>query len=1197
MTDFVHLHCHSEYSLLDGLCRLKPLTQKVKELGMPAVALTDHGIMFGAMEFYRAAREHGVKPIIGCELYVARRDMRDKDPEADKRSHHLVVLAENLAGYKNLLQIASAAQLEGFYYKPRVDHAYLERHAEGLICLSACKSGEVIRAIEAGQEAEARKLAAWHKEVFGPGNYFIELQYREALPEMEAINKELRNIARELDIPVVATNDVHYISPEDAATQELLLAIQTGTTMSDPKRMRMGGNDYYVRTPAEMARLFSGLPEALQNTLLIAERCNLNLDNKGYHLPMFDVPAGYTDESFLRELAEQGFARRYPNPTSELRQRLEYELSIIHKMGFNTYFLIVWDLVRYAQESGIWYNIRGSAAGSMVSYTLGITALDPVKNKLIFERFLNPGRVTMPDIDMDFPDDRRGEMIEYAMQKYGKDRVAQIITFGTLGAKAAIRDVARATGVVLSEADRLARLVPGGPKVHLADQLKEGELAALYKSDPAVKELLDRALSLEGISRHASTHAAGVVITDKPLTEYVPLHRATKQSNDAGALGVITQYPMEDLEDAGLLKMDFLGLSTLTIMRRAVDLIAATRGEKVDIDKVPLDDPAIYDLLSSGNVEGVFQVESAGMRKVLTGLRPTQFEDVGAVIALYRPGPMQFIDSFIARKHGREPITYRHAALEPIMQDTYGALIYQEQVIQIMTDLAGYSAGDADLVRRAVGKKKEEELKKHRAGFVEGARKLRGIPAETAEAIWADIEYFANYGFNKAHSADYALVTCQTAWLKAHYPVEYMTALLSVARGDSDKIAAYTAECARLRLEVLPPRLNASEQDFSVERIAKREDRPASGEAPLAIRFGLGAIKNVGDGVVNLIMNERKDKGPFKSLEDFCERVDLRQMNKRALECMVKCGVFDDFGKREQIMAVIDRMLESSQRAHHAQSVGQLDLFGGSMGVGGLSFSPLPAAEERPLKEVLAWEKELTGIYLSEHPLKRIMPYVERNATATIGQIDANLNGQMVIMAAIVVSARTIQTKKGDTMVFAQLEDLHGTIEVTVFPRLYARTTELWLADTAVVLRAKVEERDGKMKLLAESAEPLPQETPSEAVTTAAEVASVLAAAPILVNSGNGHAKQKKNVHYHMFITLPRSGDHTLDVTRVGQVYELLQSYPGEDRFSIYTTNSAGRILLDFPNATTKHSVQLQQKLTQILGVGTVQIKSIEEAP
>jgi DNA polymerase-3 subunit alpha len=1208
MPDFVHLHCHSEYSLLDGLCRLKPLAKKAKALGMPALALTDHGVMFGAMEYYRAAIDAGIKPIIGCELYVARRDMRDKDPEADKRSHHLIVLAENMTGYRNLLQIVSAAQLEGFYYKPRVDHAYLESHAEGLIALSACKSGEVIRAIENGQESESRKLAAWHREVFGAQNYFIELQSREGLPEMNGVNRELQEIAHSLDIPLVATNDVHYIAAEDAATQELLLAIQTGTTMSDSKRMRMEGSDYYLRTPAEMHGLFSGLPAALQNTMLIAERCNLNLDNKGYHLPVFEVPPGHSTDTYLRELAEDGFARRYPHPTRQLRQRLEYELGVIHGMGFDTYFLIVWDLVQAAKKRDIWYNIRGSAAGSMVAYTLDITALDPVKHNLIFERFLNPARVTMPDIDMDFPDDRRGEMIEYAVTKYGRDRVAQIITFGTLGAKAAIRDVARATGVELSEADRLARMVPGGPKIHLADQLQEGELAILYKSDAGVKELLDRALSLEGISRHASTHAAGVVITDKPLTEYVPLHRPTKESkdkdkNEAGVLSAVTQYPMEDLEGIGLLKMDFLGLATLTIMRRAVDLIEQTRGERVDISQVPIDDPAIFELLSSGNVEGVFQVESQGMRKVLTGLKPTTFEDVSATIALYRPGPMQFIDSFIARKHGREPISYRHPALEPIMRDTYGALIYQEQVIQVMTDLAGYAAGDADLVRRAVGKKKDEELKKHRAGFVAGALKTRKIPTEIAEQIWSDIEYFANYGFNKAHSADYALVTCQTAWLKAHYPVEYMTALLSVARGDTEKIVSYTGECARLKLEMLPPSLNQSDLDFTVERLASADARAmeAGSESiarpsQLGIRYGLGAIKNVGDGVVNLIVNERKTNGCFHSLEDFCERVDLRQLNKRALECLAKCGVFDEFGRREQVLAVVDRMLESSQRAHYAQSVGQLDLFGGALGVAGLSFSPLPDIEARPLKEVLGWEKELLGIYVSEHPLKRIMPFVERNATATIGQIDASMNGQMIIMAGMVTSVRSITTKKGDLMAFVLLEDLQGTIEATVFPRLYAKTKELWENDNAVVLRAKVEERDGKLKLLAESAEPLPQEPTARSANEVAEVAAVLSSAPVTVNSGSGYAKTKKHIRYHLFITMPRSGDHAQDIERMAQVYALLQSHPGVDHFSIYTMHGAGRVLLDFPNATTKHSVQLQQKLVEILGAGTVKVRSIEEA-
>ncbi|MBI1801301.1 MAG: DNA polymerase III subunit alpha, partial [Chloroflexi bacterium] len=844
MPDFVHLHCHSEYSLLDGLCRLKPLVKRAKDLSMPALALTDHGVLFGAIEFYRAAKEAGVKPIIGCELYVARRDMRDKDPEADKKSHHLVVLAENETGYRNLLQIASAAQLEGFYYKPRVDHAFLASHAEGLIALSSCKSGEVIRAVEAGLEEESRRLAAWHKEVFGPRNYFIELQHRDGLPEMAAVNRELLEIARELDVPVVATNDVHYIEPTDAATQELLLAIQTQTLLSDAKRMRMEGTDYYLRTPDEMASLFSGLPQALQNTLLIAERCNLNLDSKGYHLPVFDVPGGATPETYLRQLAESGLSQRYGLITPELRARLEYELGVIHQMGFDTYFLIVWDLVRYARERGIWYNIRGSAAASVVAYTLGITVLDPIANGLIFERFLNPGRVTMPDIDMDFPDDQRGGMIDYTVKKYGRDRVAQIITFGTLGAKAAIRDVARVTGVELNEADRVARLVPFGPKVHLADCLTEGELAGAYQNDERVRDLIDKALSLEGVARHASTHAAGVVIADRPLTEYVPLHRPTKEKDADAGLGVVTQYAMEDLEHIGLLKMDFLGLSTLTIMKRAVDLIEQTRGERIVIEQAPLDDSAIFELLSSGNVEGIFQVEGAGMRRALTSLQPTGFEDIVAVISLYRPGPMQFIDKFIARKHGKETITYVHPALEPILKDTYGILIYQEQIIQIMTDLAGYSAADADLVRRAVGKKKQEELLKHREGFIKGAQATAKLPAEIAGKVFEEIEYFANYGFNKAHAADYAVITCQTAWLKARYPVEYMTALLSVSRGDTGKIASYVGECIRLKIEVLPPEINQSALDFTVEK------RGAKADEASAIRFALGAIKNVGDGVV-----------------------------------------------------------------------------------------------------------------------------------------------------------------------------------------------------------------------------------------------------------------------------------------------------------------------------------------------------------
>jgi DNA polymerase-3 subunit alpha len=1311
MSEFVHLHCHSEYSLLDGLCRLKPLAKKVKELGMPAAALTDHGVMYGAVEFYRAMQETGVKPIIGCEIYVAQRDMRDKDPDADKKSYHLVLLAENQVGYQNLMKICSAAQLEGFYYKPRVDHAFLEKHAEGLICLSACLTGEVMRAIDNGQPHEARKQAAWHKEVFGANNYFVELQHHEGIPRLAAINQELIDLARALDIPLVVTNDVHYIAPSDAAAQELLLAIQTGATMDDPKRMKMEGNDYYLRTGAEMARLFKGLEGALKNTLLIAERCNVNLERKEYHLPIFDLPAGFTAETYLRYLAEKGFAERYPNPTPELRKQLNYELSIINSMGFNTYFLIVWDLVRYARENGIWYNIRGSAAGSLVAYTLYITALDPISNKLIFERFLNPSRVTMPDIDMDFADDQRGLMIDYAVKKYGKEKVAQIITFGTLGAKAAIRDVGRAIGIELSEADRLARLVPAGPKVHLADQLKEGELASIYQNDTQAKRLLDQALALEGVSRHASTHAAGVVIADKPLVEYVPLHRPTKDKGDENALGVVTQFQMEELEAIGLLKMDFLGLATLTVMRRAVELIEQVRGEKIDLSAAPLDDPAIYELLSSGNVEGIFQVESLGMRKVLTGLRPTRFEDVGAVIALYRPGPLQFIPNYIARKHGQEPIAYRHPLLEPILSDTYGIIVYQEQVIQILRDLAGYSAGEADLVRRAVSKKKEEELKQHRAGFVAGAARATHMPEAIAHQIWDDIEFFANYGFNRAHSADYALVTCQTAWLKAHYTVEYMTALLSSARGNTEKITSYVAECGRLKIDVLPPDVNQSEVDFTVEKIPTPQSQNSTRHLPTAnrssstaIRFGLGAIKNVGDGVTAHIVAERKARGSFKSLDDFCKRVDMRLINRRALECLIKVDALRAFGQREQLLAVVDRIVDSAQRAQRAASVGQIDLFGGMVDT--LSFIALPEVTTN-LKESLAWEKELLGVYVSEHPLKRIMPYVEQHATATVGQITSSRNGESIIIAGIVASVRTITTKKGDPMVFAQLEDLYGAIEVTVFPRLYARTQELWQPDTAVVLHAKIEERDGKMKLLADSAEKLPQESlttsklaaafdaptlkttpcaaaantapaaqtkpisnaptpvakraPSEKplsfapqpnptptppvvaknalrekpptpisrtkaptptmttqpnasapqATSGASAATPPAQTPATQTNGqrthsngaktNGKSNGKRDeqpakaLRHHVFITIPRSGDLTTDMHRVGQVYELLQQYPGEDQFSLYTLNSAGRVRLDFPNTKTKHSLQLYDKLVALLGEGAVKVQTLEE--
>ncbi|MEA3459543.1 MAG: DNA polymerase III subunit alpha, partial [Chloroflexota bacterium] len=748
MTGFVHLHVHSEYSLLDGLGKVDDLARRAAELGMSALALTDHGAMYGAIEFYQAAKKHHVKPIIGLEAYVAPRGMKQRDSKKDKSSYHFILLARDNTGYQNLLEIATAAQLEGFYYKPRVDKEYLREHAEGLIALSGCKSGEIPKLLASGQVEKARQVALWYQDTFGPDNFYLELQRHEGIPELKQINPQLVSMSRELGIPLIATNDVHYVRPEEAHAQEILLCIQTNTTILDPNRMQMGDESFYLKSPQEMEELFSDLPEALENTLAIAERCEVDLDSEGYRLPPFEVPSGHTPQTYLARLCQEGLCRRYGLITPQIEERLQHELSLIHRMGFDTYFLIVWDLVRFAKEKGILVGPgRGSAAGSIVSYALGITELDPLEHGLIFERFLNPGRVTMPDIDLDFPDDRRDEVIAYTADKYGRDKVAQIITFGTMGARAAIRDAGRALDLPLGEVDRVAKLIPFGPGVKIEDGLEQvAELKELYGSKDHIRKLIDTARSLEGVARHASTHAAGVVIADKPLVNYTPLHRPTR----GGGEGVpLTQYPMGALESIGLLKIDFLGLSTLTVIQRALDLVERARGKEraaarpLRASDIPLDDPAIYELLSTGEVTGVFQVESQGMRGVLKELRPTEFDDIVAVLALYRPGPMQHIGDYIARKHGREKVTYRHPKLEPILKDTYAIIVFQEQIIRLLSDLAGYSAGDADLVRRAVGKKKRKELLRHRQTFIEGCITHSGIPRHTAAAIFDDIEYFA----------------------------------------------------------------------------------------------------------------------------------------------------------------------------------------------------------------------------------------------------------------------------------------------------------------------------------------------------------------------------------------------------------------------------------------------------------------------
>ncbi len=1151
------MHVHSDFSLLDGLGKVKDLIQAAADMGMPALALTDHGVMFGILHFYHAARKAGIKPIVGCEIYLAPRGMTDRDPQQDTRPTHLLLLAENQAGYHNLLQIATAAQLEGFYYKPRVDRQFLADHAQGLIALSSCGSGEVPRLFQQGRPERAAEAAAWYRDVFA-GSFFLELQEHD-LPDMVAVNRALVALSRRTGIPLVATNDVHYVRRNQAYAHEVLLSIQTGKTMTSPDRMRMNNDSYYLKSGEEMAALFPELPDALSNTLLIAERCDVDLAPKGFHLPQLEVPAGTTPESYLRDLTEAGLRRRYGDAFvgERIQERMCYELGIIHDMGFDVYFLIVWDLCEFARRQDIWWNVRGSAAGSIVAYGLGITNLDPLAHDLIFERFLNPGRVTMPDIDLDFPDDRREEMIRYTVNKYGADKVAQIITFGTLGPKAAIRDVGRALDIPLGEVDRVARLVPGGPGAKLEAALNQvPELRQMYEGIDYVKTLVDTALEVEGVSRHASTHAAGVVITDKPLVEYTPLHRPTRGAEEGLH---VTQYPMDVLEDTGLLKVDFLGLSTLTIMRRAVDLIRERHGKVYTPDNIPLHDPATYRLLSSGDVTGVFQVESSGMRRVLTSMRPTKFDHIVAVLALYRPGPMEFIDDYIAGLQGKPP-TYTHPALEPILGETFGICVYQEQIIRILTDIAGYTPGDADLVRKAVGKKIRDQLILHRDSFVRGAGEHSGMDAESAHRIFDAFEYFARYGFNKAHASDYAIITVQTAYLKAHYPVEYMTALLTVEQGNTEKVGLLIAEARRLGIEVLPPSVNHSGTGFTIE--------DSSG----SIRYGLGAIKNVGEGPVEVILQAR-GATPFADVDDFCRRVDLRQVNRRALECLVKAGALADLGSRAQLLAVMDRMISISQQAHGAAlqfSMFDMAAFASTARLA----ADMPDVAEVPRREALGWEKELVGAYISDHPLARVWANLENTITVMTGQVDETMNGQKVTMAGMLNSLRRITTKKGQPMAFAQLEDLQGSIEVVVFPSLWEETAEVWQPERVLIVRGKVSFRGRDASIIADSV--------SNEVTRVHSPDEVSPPAP----------PEPVRGPLHLRVTVPRQGDMEQTIRRLGKVYDLLVSFRGDDHFSLYVENGGqARIQIEFPNDTTQHCLELEQRLREMLGAGMVQVE------
>ncbi len=1060
---FAHLHVHSVYSLLDGFSSIKKLVQRTREMGMPALGLTDHGTMYGVIDFYNEATKQGVKPIIGVETYVAARRMTDKDPNFDRDRYHLVLLAQNETGYRNLLKIASASQLDGFYYKPRIDHAFLAAHAEGLIATTSCMAGEVPRKLLRGDYEGAHKKFQFYYDTFGPENFFIELQHHD-IAELPGLNKALIELNKRYNAKYVATNDVHYVDADDYRLQDILLAIQTGCLLTDPNRLRMSDPSYHLRSPEEMQALFGDIPGALSNTLAIAERCDLDLSFQGYRLPNFPVPEGQTAQSYLADLCHRGAVERYGDAalSEAVQKRLTSELDVINEMGFDAYFLIVWDLCHEAEKRGIWYTARGSAAGSIVAYCLRITTVDPLEHGLLFERFLNPGRISMPDIDLDFPDDRRAEMMAYCAERYGSDKVAQIITFGTLKARAAVRDVGRVMDIPLEDVDRVAKLIPAipGKPVTVEEAIeKVPDLKKIYEGDPRFKELLDTAAHMEGVVRNAGTHAAGVVVTDKPVIEYAPLHRPTSNGDDL-PISTVTQFEMNIVDKMGLLKIDFLGLVTLTVMAKACDFIAERHEVNFDLYNIPVDDPESFTLMGRGDTAGVFQVEGSGMTRFIMQMKPENLDNVVAMIALFRPGPMEFIPSYIDRMHGREPVTYMHPALEPIFEETYGIAVYQEQIMRAAVELAGYSPPEADDLRKAIAKKIQENLLAHREKFVNGSVSNGVMPAETADQIFNNWLEFARYGFNKSHAVAYGVIAVQTAYLKAHYPIEYMTATLSAYKGDTDRVAIYVADCRRMGIDVLPPDINTSGWDFTIE---DREDGTA------CIRFGLGAVKNVGRGPVEAILAARQEGGPFNSLADLARRLDLRTVGKRALESLIKVGALDGFGSRPALLEVEERLLSLSASHFRASEIGQLTLFGEETGM--VSEIRLPDLPEDHLgrRELLNWERDLIGMYVSDHPLSPFFDDLRRAVSHMHGELSGTNHGDFVRVAGLVTRLRRHTTKAGKAMAFATIEDVQGPIELVVFPRTWSKYQELLEPENVILVEGSIDAQGAEPKVLVDS--------------------------------------------------------------------------------------------------------------------------------
>jgi len=1170
---FTHLHVHTEYSLLDGMCPIPKLVARTKELGMDSLAITDHGVMHGVIEFYQAAREAGIKPIIGCEIYIAPGSRLSKGV-GDRNNYHLVLLAKNHTGYQNLMMLTTKAHLEGFYYKPRVDKEILEQYKEGLIALSACGSGELSQLILNGRYNEAKEAALWYKKTFE--DYYLEIM-RHPIPELEAVNKYLVQMGSELDIPIVATNDTHYIKQEDASAHDLLLCIGTNSTVKDEKRLKMAADCFYLKSPEEMAELYQDIPQAIENTRRIAEMCNLQMEFGRLHLPEIEIPPGKTPQQYLSDLCHENLTTYYPNPSADIKQRLEYELDVIDKTQFANYFLVVWDIISFVRKHDILFGVRGSAAASIVLHCLGITSIDPIEHGLVFERFLNIERKEMPDIDMDFQDDRREEVIAYVSQKYGQDHVAQIITFGTLGARAAIRDVGRALGMTYGDVDRVARLVPAAPNMTLGKAMDENqELKEIYQTDEIVRNLVNQARRVEGISRHASTHAAGVVISKEPLTKYVPLQRAVKADNQEA---VMTQFAMNEIARIGLLKMDFLGLANLTILGKARDIIKKEHNIDIDLYKLPMDDKKTFELLAAGETAGVFQLEGSGMRRYIKELKPTVFSDISAMVALYRPGPMEHIPRFIDSKHGLKPITYPHEALANILKETYGVIVYQDQVLFIVRQFAGYSLGQADIFRKAMGKKIAETMKKEKQNFIKGAKKL-GYTDEIADEVFALIEPFAGYAFNKAHSVSYALIAYQTAYLKANYTAEYITAFLTIHAGELEKTASAIAECRRLNINVLPPDINRSQLEFSIE--TDETGKPA-------IRFGLGSVKNVGPGAIEPAIKERDAHGPYKSMEDLCRRGNLQGVNRRVMESLIKVGAMDSLGERGALLNGVERIISLAQREQKLKETGQstmFDMFGETASV------PLPELEITPEdtsdRQKAYWEKELLGVSFSEKPFNPVFSSKEANAVFC-GSINNELDKQAIVTAGRIVSARYQLTKKGESFTIVTIEDVSGHVEVIAWPRVYAQTEELWKEGNELIIWGKVRARDDEVSIICDNADYY--ELPVEGTETIARpVDKPVSKTPEAPSNNTPVGFTGK---HRLIMDLHQTKDVEGDIAQLNKIVAVLREYPGRDEVRLNVINGGAPIPIRMPNIQTGYSPELKKRLIELVGEEGLKIEKL----